>query len=83
VNVGGPHHTAFVATAFLVCEHCHENIIRMDFGSSDVVCVCDSAEDIFGVMLCVTWWEDLRGGGGGGGGGECISLFACGTLISR
>ena len=55
----------------------------MDFCSFDVTGVGDAAEDVFGVMLGVAWWEDLRGGGGGGGGGECECLFARRTLISR
>ena len=59
----------------------------MDFGSFDVVCVGQAAEDVFGIMLGVAWLEYLRGGGGVGGGGvgggECVGLFACGTLISR
>ena len=81
VNVGGPHQSAFVSTAFLICEHRDENAVWMDFGSSDVVDVGQAAEDVFGVMLGVAWWEDLGGGGdGGGGGGVC--LFARRTLIS-
>ncbi len=92
VNVGGPHQSTFVPGSFLICEHRDENIIRMDFGSFDVIGVGDAAEDVFGIMLGVAWWEDWRGGGGGGGGGGSggggggggggVGLFARRTLIS-
>ena len=57
----------------------------MDSGAFDVTGVGDPAEDVFGIMLGVAWWEYLRGGGGGGGGGggECEGLFARRTLVSR
>jgi len=76
VNVGGPRHSAFVSGSFLVYQHCDENVVWMDFGSFDVVGVGDPAEDVFGVILGMAWWEDLGGGGG-------VGLFACGTLVYR
>ncbi len=53
----------------------------MDLGVFDVVFVCQAMEDVFRVMLGVTWRE-CGGGGGGGGGIHGIGQFSRGAFVS-
>ena len=69
MDVGRPGETAFVAFSCLIGQHCDQDGVWMDSGAVDVVCVSDSVEYVFRVILGVAWWEDLGGGGVGGGGG--------------